>query len=162
MIVSNTSPISNFLHLKQISILQNLFSRIHIPPAVKKEIDAAFSSDSEWLQCLEDGFFIIQNVKDPLLVQQFLLQLHSGEAEALSVCLENKANLCILDDKDARIVAGLHQIPLTGTLGILIQAKKKGLLDSVEYLMDELKNRHHFWISESMYEKALALSGEKR
>jgi len=76
--------------------------------------------------------------------------------------MENKAKLCLLDDKDARLEAGLSKIPVTGTMGILIQAKKKGLIKSVRYFMDELKNQHHFWISNAMYKKVLELSGEDK
>lgn len=161
MIVSNTTPISNFLHLNQIEILQDLFKKLYIPPAVKQEIEAAFSAHSKWRQCLKDEFFIIRKVKEPLIIRQLLSQLHPGEAEALCICMENNAKLCLLDDKDARIAARLNKIPVTGTLGILIQAKKQGMIDSVEYFMKELKNRHHFWISNSMYKKVLELSGEK-
>ncbi len=69
--------------------------------------------------------------------------------------------MCLLDDKDARTVAGLNKIPVTGSMGILIQAKKKGLIKSVGYFMDELRNQHQFWISNAMYIKVLELSGEK-
>ena len=161
MIVSNTTPISNLLHLNRIEILQHLFKKIHIPPAVKQELEVTFSAHSKWRQCLKNEFFIIRNIKNPLLIRQLRLQLHPGEAEALCVCMENKADLCLLDDKDARVIAGLNKIPVTGTLGILIQAKNKGMLDSVKYSMDELKNCHHFWISNAMYKKVLELSGEK-
>ncbi len=104
MIVSNTTPISNFLHLERIDILQHIFRQIHIPPAVKKEIEVSFSDHYKWRQCLKDEFFIIRNVKNTLLIRQLLLQLHPGEAEALCLCMENKAAICLLDDKDARTV----------------------------------------------------------
>ncbi|MCP4104620.1 MAG: hypothetical protein GY749_03635 [Desulfobacteraceae bacterium] len=54
MIVSNTTPISNFLHLDRIDILQHMFGQIHIPPAVKQEIEAAFSDNIKWHKCLDD------------------------------------------------------------------------------------------------------------
>jgi len=57
MIVSNTTPISNFLHLSQIEILQYLFREIHIPYAVKQEIEVFFSDHKDWKKCLQEGFF---------------------------------------------------------------------------------------------------------
>ncbi|MCP4104621.1 MAG: DUF3368 domain-containing protein [Desulfobacteraceae bacterium] len=45
-------------------------------------------------------------------------------------------------------------------MGILIQAKKTKQIESVKYYMDELKIRHHFWISKAMYRKVLLLSEE--
>jgi len=160
VIVSNTTPISNFLHLGRIDILQCMFGQIHIPPAVKQEIKAAFSDNIKWQKCMNDGSFIIQDVKNPWLSKQLLEKLHIGEAEALCICMENNAELCLLDDKDARKTAKQNKIPISGTLGILIQAKKTEQIESVKYYMDELKTRHHFWISKAMYRKVLYLSGE--
>jgi predicted nucleic acid-binding protein len=160
MIVSNTTPISNFLHLNRTDILRLMFEKIHIPAAVRYEIDASFSDNRQWQQCLKDEFFVILKVKSPAFFYQILGQLHKGEAEALCICMENKADLCLLDDKDARFFAKQHRIPITGTLGILVQAKKKGLIQSVKPLMDELKSHHHFWISGAMYREVLNLSGE--
>ncbi len=53
MIVSNTTPISNLLHLGRIDILQRMFDAVHLPSAVKQEINAAFSENVTWQQCLE-------------------------------------------------------------------------------------------------------------
>ncbi|MDM8522852.1 DUF3368 domain-containing protein [Desulfococcaceae bacterium HSG8] len=160
MIVSDTTPISNFLHLDRIEILEQMFPAIHIPEAVRQEIETAFSYNVRWQQRLKDGFLVIRKVKNPLLARQLLLKLHPGEAEALCICIENNAKLCLLDDKDARIAAALNHIPVIGTLGILIQAKKRGLIGSVKEMMDILKNQHHFWISKAMYEEVLRLSHE--
>lgn len=49
MIVSNTTPISNFLHLGQMEILKKIFKELHIPGAVHREIEAFFSGDRLWI-----------------------------------------------------------------------------------------------------------------
>lgn len=160
MIVSNTTPISNFLHIGRIDVFHSMFDKIHIPPAVKQEIEAGFSDNMTWRKCLNDGFFMIQEVKNQWISDQLIEKLHAGEAEALCVCMENNSKLCLLDDKDAREIAVKNNIPVTGTLGILIQAKKRNQIESVKHYMDELKNHHHFWISNAIYLKILRLSGE--
>jgi len=160
VIVSNTTPISNFLHIDRIDILRAMFNKIHIPPAVKQEIEASFSHNMTWRNCLKDGFFIIQEIKNQWISDQLIEKLHIGEAEALCVCMENNSKLCLLDDKDAREIAGKNNIMITGTLGILIQAKKRNQIESVKHYMDELKKHHYFWISNDMYSKVLRLSGE--
>lgn len=48
MIVSNTTPLSNFLHLDRLDILRHLFGTIHIPHAVKQEMEEYFRSDARW------------------------------------------------------------------------------------------------------------------
>ena len=52
MIVSNTTPISNFLHLNRLDILKQLFEEIHIPVAVKQEIEVYFPNHKTWQQSL--------------------------------------------------------------------------------------------------------------
>ena len=49
-----------------------------------------------------------------------------GEAEALCLCIENNAQLRLIDDRDARLIARINDIPVSGTLGVLIKAKKMG------------------------------------
>jgi predicted nucleic acid-binding protein len=65
-----------------------------------------------------------------------------------------------LDDRDARIIARLNNIPVSGTLGVLMKAKKMGIIESVKELMDRLRTDHHYWIDDEMYNKVLSLSNE--
>ena len=67
MIVSNTTPISNFPHLNQVEILKEMFKKIHIPQAVKMEIDVFFNGNKSWQKCLQEDFIIIQKFKINLL-----------------------------------------------------------------------------------------------
>lgn len=160
MIVSNTTPLSNFLHLDRMDILQQLFGEIHIPQAVRYEIEVFFRSDNRWQTYLEKRLIIVHTVQSRSFLNQPLHILHQGEAEALSLSMEHHAALCLIDDKDARVVAALNKIPVTGTLGILIQAKKRGMIDAVKSLMDTLREQHVFWISETMYSHVLRVTDE--
>lgn len=155
MIVSNTTPVSNFLHLNRIDILQNLFPHLHIPRAVKHELEDFFSGHKQWQRALQEGFFIVHDIQSPVLLHQFLTILHRGEAEVLSLYLEQQAALCLIDDKDARGVAALNGITLSGTLGVLIQAKQRSIIDAVKPLTDNLRTYHYFWISDPMYQQVL-------
>lgn len=160
MIVSNTTPISNFLHLKRMDILQRLFPQIHIPQAVKDEIDDFFVPHRQWQQMIQEGFFVVHGIRPAGLLKQFLKMLHQGEAEALCLALEQQAALCLVDDQDARAVALQNNIKVSGTFGILLQAKQRGIIKSVKPLMDELRMNHYFWIGEPMYQAMLQRSSE--
>ena len=160
MIVSNTTPISNFLYLGQTEILKKIFKELHIPSAVHREIEAFFSGDHQWQRCLNEGFIIKTEVQTSFRIKELMTHLHMGEAEALCLCIENNARLCLVDDRDARIFARMNNIPVSGTLGVLIQAKKMGIIESLRELMDKLRFDHHYWIDEAMYNKALSLSNE--
>ena len=160
MIVSNTTPISNLLHIHKISVLIELFGSVYIPEAVAREVDAAFSGHEQWQEYVNGDKLIIQPVSNTILVQQMMPILHQGEAEAICLALEREAKLCLIDDKDARTMAKLNNMSVTGTLGILLKAKKSGLISSVKEMMDKLRDEHHFWINEDMYEKVLGMAME--
>ena len=160
MIVSNTTPISNFLHLGQMEILKTIFKKLHIPMAVHSEIEAYFSGDDQWQRCLDEEFIIRTEVQTSAKIKELMIHLHMGEAEALCLCIENNAKLCLLDDRDARIIARLNKIPVSGTLGVLMKAKKMGIIESVKERMDRLRTDHHYWIDDAMYNKVLSLSNE--
>ena len=161
MIVSNTTPISNLLHLNNISFLAELFGAVYIPDAVANEVNVVFSSCREWEKCIEEEQIIIQSISNTIFVKQMTPFLHQGEAEAICLSLEKKAKLCLIDDKDARTIAQLNNLPVTGTMGILLKAKKTGLISSVKELIGRLRFEHHFWIKEDMYQKVLQIAKEK-
>lgn len=75
--------------------------------------------------------------------------------------MEKKAELCLMDDKDGRITAQSNNLSITGTLGILLKAKKASLISSVKPLIDKLRSEHHFWIRDDMYQKVLYIAEEK-
>lgn len=162
MIVSNTTPISNLLRLDKISILPDLFSAVYIPPAVADELNVAFSSSRDWQKYIDTGQIIIHEISNDIFVNQMIPFLHLGEAQAICLCMELKAKIFLIDDKDGRTIANLNKIPMTGTLGILLRAKKDGLIPNVKQLMDRLRDECHFWIKQELYEKALFLANEKQ
>ncbi len=161
MIVSNTTPLSNFLHLARMDILRRLFSEIHIPHAVKQEIEEFFHANEQWRSCLDDRFIRVHHGRSSFLLNHPLHILHQGEVEALGLYLDQQARLCLIDDKDARVIAALHHINMTGTLGLLIEAKKKGLISAVKPLMDSLREQRAFWVSGKMYQHVLGVAGEE-
>ncbi len=160
MIVSNTTPISNLLHLSNISLLEKLFGSVYIPKAVADELDVSFSGSREWFECVAQKKIIIQPISNIILVNQMLPLLHLGEAEAICLALEMKADLCLMDEKDGRTTAQLNSVPVTGTLGLLLKAKERSLILSVKELLDELRDEYHFWIKEDMYQKVLNMAKE--
>jgi len=161
MIVSNTTPISNLLHLNNISLLAEMFGAVHIPEAVANELNFVFSSRREWQKCVEKEQIIIQPISNTIFVKQMVHFLHQGEAEAICLDLEKKAKLCLIDDNDGRTIAHLNNLPVTGTLGILLKAKETGLISSIKKLIDKLRDEHHFWIKEDMYRKVLHIAKEQ-
>jgi len=76
MIVSNTTPISNLLHIDKISLLAELFGVVYIPKAVANEVNVAFSESGKWRESLEEGRIIVQPVLNTILAKQMVPLLH--------------------------------------------------------------------------------------
>lgn len=85
--------------------------------------------------------------------------LGSGETEVLMLALELPDVIAILDDGLARQVAEMRGIRLTGTLGLLLDAKRAGLIPSVRPLLDQLQALR-FFVSATTRAAVLDLAGE--
>ena len=66
--------------------------------------------------------------------------LGSGEREVLALALETPDSVCVLDDSLARQVARTLRLPITGTLGILIDAKRLGIISAVGPFLNQLQS----------------------
>jgi len=60
----------------------------------------------------------------------------------------------LIDEYWARRIAEYKGLKYTGTLGVLLKAKKKGLIKELKSLLDELVSRG-FWISTDLYNDVL-------
>lgn len=94
------------------------------------------------------------------LVNALGLDLDAGEAEAIALAMECQADLILLDERMGRHAAQRMALKVTGTLGILIAAKDRGLLPSVRPLLDALRADAGFWIGDALYGAVVAAAGE--
>jgi uncharacterized protein len=157
-VVSNTTPIISLLKLNRLDLLKQLYHEIYIPLAVYKEVEAGKTkvyykdlSKFDWIN--------IVNIKDKKSVKYFL-DLDQGEAEAIILATESNADLIILDERLGRYYAKHAELKVTGTIGILIKAKKEGLINEVKPLLDELIKKD-VWISDKLKKEILQKIGEK-
>ena len=85
--------------------------------------------------------------------------LDRGEAEAITLALEYKGSELLIDETDGRRVATSYNVDVTGTLGILVEAKEEKLISEVKPIMDKLIYAK-FRVSKSLYQKILKKAGE--
>ncbi|HEV8712112.1 MAG TPA: DUF3368 domain-containing protein [Candidatus Binatia bacterium] len=157
-VVSNTSPLFYLHCLQQLEVLLHLFSQIMIPPAVVKELEEGQQrglnvpnvSTYPWLQ-----------MKVPAELPSLPPSSHlgKGEVEAIALAHEIPETLLLLDDLSARRAAQGLGITVTGTLGVLLQAKEKGLVPALKPLLLLLR-RAGFRLSSKVEETFLSLAGE--
>ncbi|NVO65958.1 DUF3368 domain-containing protein [Methanofollis tationis] len=69
-----------------------------------------------------------------------------------------KPDILLLDETEARRIAGLYNLPVTGIIGILLQAKAEGRVASMREEMDG--EGGGFWIQDALYRRILTVTGE--
>ena len=90
----------------------------------------------------------------------FSSRLHSGEIEVILLAQETNADLLIMDDNAAKKTAKFLGFPVTGTMGILLRAKREGLINEVKPLLEGLIEDGLF-VSSTVYNYVLEQTGEK-
>jgi predicted nucleic acid-binding protein len=156
-VVSNTTPIISLLKIGKLEILKDLYKEIYIPQEVFSEIEAGKHKEY-YLNLLELEWIKIEQIQDRKSIAYFL-DLDKGEAEAIILATESEADLILLDESLGRFHAKHAGLRVTGTIGILVKAKKQGLISELKPLLLELKEKG-VWLSESLIERILELANE--
>jgi len=163
IIVSDTSPITNLAAISQLDLLQKLYTGIIIPTAVYNEmvkVDKVVPGAVEvqtlhWIKKQA-----VVNSQRVILVQESQENIDLGEAEAIVLALELKADLLLMDERRGRVVGTSYGLQITGLLGVLVQAKQKMLIPSVKVLIDQLIEKADFRVSNQLYTTILQSAEE--
>ncbi len=138
IVVADTSALNYLIRMKRAEILPALYGRVVIPHAVRDEMlaDRAPVEVRSWAAELPSWIDLVSAIHfDPTLPEQ----LGAGEREAISVALEMKAEVVLMDDQPARLAAEQRGLFVSGTLSVVLQASRLGLMNFEPALM-ELKN----------------------
>lgn len=136
-IICNTSPIQYLYQIGALDLLHSLAGRVIVPSAVADEllagrafgIDLPDVSTFDWIE--------LRHLADKAVLP-WNCELGPGETEVLMLALGMPDSVVVLDDGLARSVAETIGVKLTGTLGILLDAKRAGLVPTIGPLLDRL------------------------
>jgi predicted nucleic acid-binding protein len=156
--VVNASPLIMLASIDRLSFLESLCADMVVPFAVAQEVHAGTMKDEaqQWLEGEGQDFILQVQELDPTILAW---GLGAGESEVLAWAMHNLGYEAILDDRAARNCAVTLDIPVRGTLGVVLLAKREGLIARVRPVFDELLDAG-LRIAPSVLDAALDLAGE--
>ena len=157
-VICNTSPLQYLHQIGQLSIIPNLVGSVIVPPAVLAELDAG---TAKGLDLPQPRSLKWVRVQAPISAKaaSLITDLGPGESQVLMLALEMPGSIALLDDALARRLAISNGIPVKGTLGLLLDAKRSGHLATVRPSLDRLQELG-FRLSQQTRDAVLKLAGE--
>jgi uncharacterized protein len=161
IIVSNTGPLIGLGKIQQLGLLARLAQSVYIPPQVRVELLARSGPETAALAAaLRDHIQVKEpSILDPI-TERALSRLDEGERQAIALARSfPQPVLLLLDDRASRKAAQSLNLPVSGLAGLLLLAKRQGLLAAVSPLLETLQNAG-YWVSAELVEVVRKLAGE--
>jgi len=155
---TNASPLIFLSRAGLLDLFQLEGNEIVIPKPVAEEIQRRGSGDptvqaiekTTWFQILE-----VSPAPDTIRVWD----LGVGESSVLAWGYHNPGTTVIVDDLAARRCAATHGIPVRGTLGLVLIAKRRGVIPEARSVLEKLR-RSGMYLSDRVLNQALTLVDE--
>ena len=160
LVIADSGPVIYLSYLGQLELLQQMYGRVLVPRQVYEEVvdhgaglpGSAELPTASWLD--------VEDVdEDDSLFQSLTELLDRGEAAALTLAEHRAAELVLVDDLKGRQAAKRLGLSVKGTVGILVGAKRAGLIDAVGPLLQTLQE-NGFWMSAGLRLQVLLAAGE--
>lgn len=135
----DTSVIQYLYQLRLLRILRDLFGIVYVPREVEEELEKGRQEGIELPDLEETDFVEVVEVK-AMSLTKLVRDLGRGETAVILLGLENPDSLVVLDDDLARKVARELGVRVTGTVGVLINAKGRGIIKAVRPYLDRLED----------------------
>jgi len=159
MVISDASPLICLAKAGLLGILEKLYGKVYIPPAVRKEILAGPDTDpmksilkegkTPWIEVLSLPYELSPLAK---------WHIGAGEAEVIELARINEGACALLDDRQARLYAERLGVRVKGTIGLIIEAKQKGILPDLEQALKSIEQAN-LWLEDSLKKKILKRYG---
>jgi predicted nucleic acid-binding protein len=148
VIIADTSCLILLDKIEMLNLLHALYEKITITEDILREFNKEIE---DWI--------LIQNPVNHTYQSILEVSLDKGESSAIALAIEQKDSLLIIDDYKGRKYAEHLGLKITGTLGILIEAKRNGHIKSVKEILNKIK-KTDFRLSVALEQYTLEKAGE--
>ncbi len=157
IVISDSSSLIAIAAVGHLDLLRTMYEEVIVPPAVWNEVSLPNRPGgddlvrAEWIRVVPPSHPNVIGFPSPV---------GPGEAEAIALAVELAADVLLIDERRARKAALGLGLPVTGVLGVLLEAKKKGAISAIKPILDQMELMVGFRIKRSLYEAALRAAGE--
>ncbi|MFZ4599710.1 MAG: DUF3368 domain-containing protein [Terrimicrobiaceae bacterium] len=160
IVVADTSVLLNLTLVGRENLLDAIFHKVVVPPAVQTEFVRLAGSSGRFAGLVLPTWIRLQAPETIPATIACDADLDSGESQALALALEIRADGVLIDEAHGRSIAIALGLTPIGVFGILVRAKRSGLLPSVQAAIDDLLEKARFHASDDLIREVLRLAGE--
>ena len=152
IVVSDTTAITSLLKIGQANLLQELFTEVFAPIAVRNEL-LKFHPNLP-------AFLKLRAIADRDAVGLLVVDIDLGEAEAIILAEELRADALLIDEKQGRSIAERRGLRCLGLAGALLMAKENGLITNLHSVLQALERDANFYLDEGIKKLLLKRANE--
>ena len=152
IVVSDTSPLTALLTVGEARLLPELFAEVVIPEAVRDELLRTHTLLPAWVR--------VEPVKNVAEAARLGRLVDTGEAEAIALARELHADRLLIDERRGRKLAAQEGVAVIGLLGVILLARRNGLIPSARALLLRLDLEAGMYLSPDLRDEALRTVGE--
>lgn len=156
--VADSGPLICLARINLLELLPRLFSKVLLPPEVWNEVTVKGQGHPGAHEINRVTWFVFQT-PDPHLVKPLSILVDEGEAQAIALAQTIPGCIILLDDARARKIASRLEIKQIGTIGLLLRAKRRGMIDKIKPHIDALVE-NGIYIRQELIDAVLKDAGE--
>ena len=156
IVIADSSALVALSVCESLLLLDALFGEVKVPQAVYDEVCIANKAESQALKTYLAGKVCSDPASSDIEKSN---GLGKGELAAINLYKQLSADLLLIDDARAKKVAYLNNLEVMGSMGVLLLAKKKGLITTIKPLLGRLRCSDVF-VSDYLLDQILGMAGE--
>lgn len=159
-VFADAGPLIVLARTGQLHLLHDLFDVVHVTPLVRSEVLPGLDLPGELAirHAIAIGY-IREISENPPPLHGLSSQIHAGEASTIAAAVAWPGALILLDDQDARSCAIRLRLEVTGTIGIVLMAKQRGLIKAVSTVLESAIDQG-LYITRDLVDAAISRAGE--
>jgi|Deesub1362A_J573_1020465.scaffolds.fasta_scaffold00194_60 hypothetical protein len=162
IVVSDSTPLIHLAKIGRLDVLFSLYKKVAITSEVYREVveegTLLEKEDAELIQNYIDKSIYIKNPESSSehLIKKY--RIHKGEADSIQLAREVGASLVLMNEGEGRDAAKNEGLQVKGTIGIIFEATKRGVIDrrdAVALLEKFIEKPEEYWIEPKIIEEAI-------